>query len=203
MLDATLRPLIDPPLAAIARVLARAGVSPNALSLCGAAAGVAAGCAIAFERYSLAVGLVVLSRLLDGLDGPLARLRGSTAFGGYLDSVCDYVFYAAVPLGFAFARPEFTLPAAVLLASFLLSGASFLAFGAVAATRGLSTDQQGPKSFYYLSGLAEGTETILVFALAMLRPQWFPTLAFGFAALCVLTAAFRLARARALLNSAH
>jgi phosphatidylglycerophosphate synthase len=200
MLDATLRPLIDPPLAAVARALARTGVGANTVSVLGATAGVAAGVAIAWQRYGLALALIALSRLFDGLDGALARLQAPTAFGGYLDSLCDYVFYAAIPLGFAFASPAFTQPAAVLLASFLLSGASFLAFGAVAASRGLSTASQGPKSFYYLAGLAEGTETIAVFVAATLWPQWFAALAYGFAALCVLTAIFRLVRARALLT---
>lgn len=200
MFDAWLRPLIDPPLRATARLLAGGSLTANAVTTLGAAIGAAAGVAIAMQRFGLALLLIVINRILDGLDGALARWRGPTDFGGYLDSIADYVFYAAVPLGFAVAHPAWTLPAAVLLASFLLSGSSFLAFAALATKRGLTTDAQGPKSFFYLRGLAEGTETIAVFILAVLRPDWFAWLAYGFAVLCVLTAAQRLFAARRLLN---
>jgi phosphatidylserine synthase len=199
MLDSTLRPLIDPPLGYVARGMRRLGVSANVLSVLGAFAGAGAGAAIAAQRFGLAVALFVVSRLLDGLDGAVARIHGPTAFGGYLDSVCDYVCYAAIPLGFALALADWALPAAVLLASFILSGASFLAFAAVAAPRGLKTERQGRKSFYYLAGLAEGTETIVVFILMMLQPKWFTALAYGFAAICTLTVFARLASARRLL----
>lgn len=199
MFDAWLRPLIDPPLRATARLLAGGSLTANAVTTLGAAIGAAAGVAIAMQRFGLALLLIVINRILDGLDGALARWRGPTDFGGYLDSIADYVFYAAVPLGFAVAQPGWTLPAAVLLASFLLSGSSFLAFAALAAKRSLATDAQGPKSFFYLRGLAEGTETIAVFILAVLRPDWFAWLAYGFAALCVLTAIQRLLAARRLL----
>lgn len=201
MLDRVVRPLIDPPLNAAARLFARTGLTANAASVLGAAAGVGAGVAIAYQRFGPALGLIALSRLLDGIDGALARLNGKTPFGAYLDSVCDYVFYAAVPLGFAVANAAWTLPAAVLLASFLLSGASFLAFAAVAAERRLATNAQGDKGLYYLAGLAEGTETIAMFVTACLIPSSFPLLALGFAALCALTALVRLLAAHKLLRT--
>ena len=62
---------------------------------------------------------ILLNRLIDGLDGAIARQGGPTPFGGYLDIVCDIAFYAAVPLGFALAAPANALWAAVLLASFV------------------------------------------------------------------------------------
>ncbi len=200
MFDVWMRPLINPPLDAAARLLARSPLSANAVTIVGAAVGVAAGVAIAGQRFGAALLLIALNRILDGLDGALARRRGPTDFGGYLDSVSDYLFYAAVPLGFAVANPVNALPAAALLASFLLSGSSFLAFAALAAKRGLTSAAHGPKSFFYLRGLAEGTETIAVFVLAVLRPDWFAALAYGFAVLCVLTAVQRLIVARRLLR---
>ncbi len=175
-------------------------MTANAVTIVGAAVGTAAGIAIARQRFGAALLLIALNRILDGLDGALARRRGPTDFGGYLDSVADYIFYAAVPLGFAVASPANALPAAALLASFLLSGSSFLAFAALAAKRRLTSDAHGPKSFFYLRGLAEGTETIAVFVLAVLRPDWFAALAYGFAVLCALTALQRLLAARRLLR---
>jgi len=196
MLDSVLRPLIDPPLNRAARLIARSGVSANALTIAGAAVGIGAAAAIASQRYGLGLALVVLNRLLDGLDGPLARLRGSTDFGGYLDIVCDFIFYAAIPLGFGLAEPANRLPALVLLASFLGAGTSFLAYAIIAAKRGMETRAQGDKSFFFAGGLAEGTETIVAFVLACLWPGHFAVIAYTYAAICALTVLGRIASAR-------
>lgn len=200
MFDARLRPLIDPPLNRVAAVLARAGINANALSILGGAAGVAAGVAISFQWFALAVTLILLSRLSDGLDGPVARQTRSTDLGGYLDVVCDYAFYTAVPVGFAMARPEWALPAACLLGGFLMASTSFLGFATLAAKRGLETSAQGKKSFFYLGGLAEGAETILVLTLSALVPAWFPVLAYGYAVICVATVAGRMISAVQILS---
>lgn len=202
MFDARIRPLIDPPLNRMAAQLAKMGITPNALSITGAIAGIFAGVAIAFNQFGLGVALIAVSRISDGLDGPVARQTRSTDLGGYLDVVCDYAFYTAVPLGFAFARPEWALPAACLLGGFLLAATSFLGFAILAAQRGLQTSAQGKKSFFYLGGLAEGTETIAVLALAALLPAWFPVLAYGYAAVCALTVFGRIAAAVTLLKEA-
>ncbi len=196
MLDSVLRPLIDPPLNRAARVIARSGISANSLTIAGAAVAIGAAAAIAAERYGLALALIILNRLLDGLDGPLARIRGSTDFGGYLDIVCDFLFYAAIPLAFGLADSHNLLPALVLLASFLGAGTSFLAYAIIAAKRGIETRAQGAKSFYFAAGLAEGTETIIAFVLACLWPRWFAQIAYGYAALCALTVLGRIATAR-------
>jgi phosphatidylglycerophosphate synthase len=195
MVDSALRSLIDPPLNAAGRVLAGLGVGANAASLLGLVIGVAGAAAIAVQEYGVGVVLILLNRLIDGLDGAIARARGLTDFGGYLDIFADFVFYAAVPVGFAMADPANQLAAAVLLASFIMAGTSFLAWAVFAAKRGLTTRAQGEKSFYYMAGLAEGTETIVVFVACALRPDWFPVVAFGYAVLCVITGFARLALA--------
>jgi phosphatidylglycerophosphate synthase len=121
---------------------------------------------------------------------------GNRANRGFIDIVCDFLVYAAIPLAFAIADPPANaLAAAALLASFIASGVTFLAFATLAAKRGLTTAAQGPKSIYYLAGLAEGAETIIVFAAMMLWPAWFPALAFGFAGLCAVSAAARIVAA--------
>jgi phosphatidylglycerophosphate synthase len=193
MLDSVMRPLIDPPLNAAARLVARTGIAPNVLTLAGVPVAIGAAAAVAAQRYGLALALIAANRLLDGLDGPLARLRGRTSdLGGYLDIVCDFVFYAAIPVGFGLAAQRNLLPAMLLLASFIAAGTSFLAFAVIAAKRGLTTAAQGTKSFYFSAGLAEGTETIAVFALACLWPAAFPQIAYVYAAACVVTLAGRI-----------
>ena len=196
MLDATLRPLIDPPLNVGGRWLAAHDISADAVTLAGLAVSVSAAVAIAMGSFGVGLGLIVLSRLLDGLDGPVSRATTPTAAGGFLDSVCDYVFYAAVPLAFAIAEPATNaLPAAAVLASFLLTCSSFLAYAALAAARGMTTTVRGRKAFFYAGGLIEGTETIAFFVAMVLLPHWFAPLAWTCAALCVLTALARSAEA--------
>lgn len=187
MFDARLRPLIDPVLDRMGAALVGLGVSANQVSLAGAACGALAGVAIGLGQPLEGLALVLASRLLDGLDGAIARVKGPTDFGGYLDILCDYVFYLAVPLGFGLATPG-NLPFALLLvATFTLTAVSFLAYAALAARRGLETRAHGLKSFFYSTGLAEGAETLLAFVLMCLWPVGFPVIASVFAGLCLLT----------------
>lgn len=187
MFDARLRPLIDPPLNRLGRVIARAGITANQVTLAGGAVGVAAGAAISMGAYGVGLALIIVSRVLDGLDGAVARATSTTDLGGYLDILVDFVFYVAVPIGFGFADPENAPYALLLVASFTLTGVSFLAFATIAAKRGLSTSAHGAKSFFYSTGIAEGTETIAVFILMCLAPGWFATIAVLYTGLCVLT----------------
>jgi len=201
MLDPVLRRLIDPPLRRAGIWLAGQGVSANGASLAGLAVGLLAVPALAYGWYDLALLAIVLNRLIDGLDGAIARQRTPTPFGGYLDIMCDMAFYAAVPVGFALASPANAIWAAVLLASFVCTGASFLGRAVLAAERGEIDDgKRGHKSFFYAAGLIEGTETIAAFVLFCLFPGAFPWLAGAFAVLCVWTAAARVVEAYRLVS---
>lgn len=192
MFDPVLRRLIDPPLDQAGAWLAGQGVSANGMSLAGLAVGLLAVPALALGRFDLALAAIMLNRLIDGLDGPIARHSGPTSFGGYLDIMCDMAFYAAVPLGFALAGPGNAPWAALLLASFVCTGASFLGRAVLAAQRGEADDgQRGRKSFFHAAGLIEGSETIAAFVLFCLFPAAFPWLAGVFAVLCFWTAAAR------------
>jgi len=195
VLDTLARRLIDKPLAAAARPLAAAGIGANAITAVGFLLGIGAAAAIACELYFVGLGLLLANRLADGLDGAVARLRGATDFGGFLDIVLDFLVYNALVVGFALAAPANVVPALFLMLSFVGTGTSFLAYAILAAKRGLTHERQGRKSFYYLGGLAEGSETLLFFALACLLPQHFPLLAWIFAGLCALTTLGRIAQA--------
>lgn len=187
MFDAKLRPFIDPALNRIGRSIAALGIGADGVTLTGMAIGMAGAMAIALGHVDIGLAGILLNRLLDGLDGAVARATRLTDFGGYLDIVADFVFYAGVPLGFAIAAPANALPAAVLLASFALTGTSFLAFATIAAKRGIETSAHGRKSFFYNTGLAEGAETIITFVLMCLLAEQFAMIAFIYAGLCVLT----------------
>ena len=192
MFDRRAQALLHPVLNTTARGLVRAGISADALTWLGFAIGIAAALAIAWQAFVVGLVLLLVSRLLDGLDGSVARLTQPTDAGGFLDIALDFLFYAAIPLGFAVADPtNNALPAAVLLASFIGTGSSFLAFAALAEKRGLTDTALPGKSFYFLGGLTEATETITVFAAMCLWPEHFAVLAYGFAALCAITTAMR------------
>lgn len=196
MFDPVLRRLIDPPLNRAGAWLAGQGLSANGTSLAGLAVGLLAVPALAHGRYDLALLAILLNRLIDGLDGPIARQGSPTAFGGYLDIMCDMAFYAAVPVGFALASPVNALSAAFLLASFVCTGASFLGRAVLAAQLGEANDgRRGRKSFFHAAGLIEGSETIAAFVLFCLFPGAFPWLAGLFAGLCFWTAAARVLEA--------
>jgi phosphatidylglycerophosphate synthase len=193
MFDTSLRSWIDPPLNRMAQELARRGVAADQITVAGFGLGLGAAAAIAGGAFGWAMALVAANRLADGLDGAVARITGPTDRGGFLDIALDFAFYAAVPLAFAVHDPAANaLAAAALLAAFLANGGAFLAYAAIAAKRGLTTTAQGLKSIYYLAGLAEGAETIAVFAACCLWPAAFAGIAYGFAALCAVSAAARL-----------
>ncbi len=187
MFDVRLRPLIDPPLNAMGRVISRWGISANAVTLAGLIPALAAAFAIAHHHYLAGLALILVNRLIDGLDGAVARASGISDFGGYLDTLADYVFYVAVPVAFGLATPANTAPAMLLVASFTLTCASFLVFAAIAAKRGQETAAHGTKSIFYSTGLAEGAETIAAFIAMCLWPEQFPAIAIGFAMLCLVT----------------
>jgi phosphatidylglycerophosphate synthase len=196
MLDPYMRRVIDPPLDRMGRRLAGAGISANAVTVAGFAVGLLAISCLALEWYGLALAAILVNRLADGLDGAVARHATLTDFGGYLDIVCDFIFYAGVAFGFALARPENAVAAAFLILSFVGTGTTFLAFAIMAAKRNLASEARGRKSLYYLGGLTEGTETIAVFAIFCLFPGVFPPLAYVFGALCWVTTAARVMTAR-------
>lgn len=187
MFDARLRPLIDPPLNVAGRWLARHGVSANSATILGMLIGIGAAYAVAQGLFYVGLALILVNRIIDGLDGAIARASTLTDFGGYLDIVGDFVFYVAIPVGFALVATQNQLPALILAAAFALTGTSFLAFATLAAKRGVETSAHGRKSFFYNTGLAEGGETIAVFVLMCIFPSHFGPIAYGYAALCVLT----------------
>jgi phosphatidylglycerophosphate synthase len=193
MLDRLLLPLLRPALSLAARGLQRAGVHADHLTLIGFAVGLTAAVAIAFGHAWVGLALLIISRVFDGIDGTLARLTTPTDRGGFLDITLDFLFYASIPLAFAVAQPNANaLPAAVLLAAFIGTATTFLAFATLAAQSGIKSAAFPNKGIYYLGGLTEGTETLVCFALMCLWPAQFAPFAYSFAALCGLTIVTRL-----------
>ena len=192
MLDALIVKYFKEPLRRTAQPLAKANLTATQLTLAGAFSGLLAAVAIMFDVLIAAVIFFGMNRLLDGLDGALARIQGPTERGAFLDITCDFLVYSAIPLAFAIRDPSVSLAAAFLLFSFVGTGSSFLAFSIFAARHGFTNQALKDKSIYYLQGLTEGFETTVVLLLMCLVPEWFEGLAWGFGALCLLTTGSRI-----------
>ena len=193
MLDRHVLPFLREPLTKFARILQKRGMSANSVTLVGFSFGLLAMLCIANEFYILGLLLILINRLADGLDGALARLNGATDLGGYLDITLDFIFYGGIVFAFAIASPQTNaLAATFLLFSFMGTGSTFLAFSVMAAKRNLENKLYGPKSLYFLGGLTEGSETIMVFVLMCLLPNSFASLAYLFGVACLITTVTRL-----------
>jgi phosphatidylglycerophosphate synthase len=193
MLDGMARRVFGPGLDRFGRTLARQGVSADQVTLLGFALGLAAAGAIAATFYLSGLAFILVSRLCDGLDGAVARATATSDRGGFLDIVLDFAFYGLIPLGFVIADPARNAVAgATLLFSFYVNGASFLAYAIMAERRGLRAHHRGKKSLYFTSGLAEASETILVFLLFCIFPAVFSSIAYVFAGLTLVTAVTRI-----------
>ncbi|MFO1131507.1 MAG: CDP-alcohol phosphatidyltransferase family protein [Hyphomicrobiales bacterium] len=193
MLDRLALKLVKPAVDAAALRLARHGIGADQVTLAGLALGLAAAALIATGHSLVALAPLLANRALDGIDGALARLSPASGRGAFLDISLDFVFYAAIPLGFAVAAPDDNaLAAAVLLAAFVVTGTSFLAFAVMAEKKGLKSTSYPSKAFYYLGGLTEGTETIACFLAMCVWPRHFALIAYIYAMLCALTSATRL-----------
>jgi len=188
MIDARILPLQHKLLCPIARLLVGLGVRADQVTIVGFVLGVGALPLLATEHYLWALALILSNRLLDGIDGQVARLTRTTDRGAFLDIALDFMFYALIPLGFAFADSAANaLAAAVLLAAFVGTGSSFLAFSLMAEKRGLHAKNFPSKGIYYLGGLTEGAETIALFVAFCVWPHLFTLLAYCFAFACALT----------------
>lgn len=193
MLDKWAIETISPTLVKCAELLKKMKISADQVTIFGFIAGLLVLPALWYQNYTIALIIILFNRILDGLDGALARIGTPTDAGGFLDITLDFIFYSAVVLGFGLANPaQNALAAATLIFSFIGTGTSFLGFAIMAAKNGIKSIKYPQKSLYYLGGLTEGTETIILFVLFCLLPEYFPKLAYGFAILCGLTTLLRI-----------
>ncbi|MGI9461365.1 MAG: CDP-alcohol phosphatidyltransferase family protein [Alphaproteobacteria bacterium] len=194
MLDQFTKNLLDPPLLALAKILRKFSITANQLSAFGLVISLWLGFTIYQGNFHLAMILILINRLTDGLDGFLARLAGKkTTLGGFIDISNDYVFYGIVPLAFAFYQPSInSLPSVILLFGFLMTAVSFLASALVHEHRASKKNTfQKSKGFFYSFGIMEGTETIVFFLLCCLLPNEYAWMALVVAMICILTAFLR------------
>ena len=181
------------------RALARAGGTPNQVTVVACLLGCGAGALVALGRPVAALGVWLTSRVLDGLDGLLARetQRGS-AFGGYLDITLDMAAYSAMILGFAVARPTHGTAWVAILIGYILVSTSTLALSSLLEARHARGDLTN-RSIAFTPGFAEAGETSLVYALLVLVPAGTTVITWAWVALLAATVVQRTAFARRVL----
>jgi phosphatidylserine synthase len=200
VLDGAARRVLEPGLDRLAAGLDRSWVSPDRITAAGLVLGLGSAGAAALQAWPVALVLWLVSRLADGLDGPLARRRRSrtgepdAGAGGFFDITADFAVYGAgvlgVAVGTAGAGTGPWEPFLLVLLAYYLNGAAFLAFSSIAERSGRRLDDG--RSLSFLGGLAEGTETVVVHALWLLFPDQAWRIAVVWAAVVFLSAAQRM-----------
>lgn len=184
MIDTRLRPLVSRMLHPLVTPLRR--VPPVAVTLLALGFGLGAAIAVAVGMHWVALGCWLVSRLLDGLDGALARRTGTASdFGGLMDMTLDTIVYSAVPIGIAYADGSAATWAlcAVLLGSFYINLTSWSYLAALLEKRGLGAPASGEQTSITMpGGLVEGAETIVAYAVFLALPAIAP---WGFAIMAV------------------
>ena len=184
MMDAPLRRILTRPLNGLARVVDVRWVTPDRLTMAGVVIGLASAAMAAVQWWPLALIAWLVSRLFDGLDGTLARRRRAASphsdssaageAGGFLDIVADFVVYGATVLGVAIgAATAFSAPwwpFLLVMLSYYLNGAAFLAFSSIAERTGRTASDADNRSLFFLGRIAEGGETVLVHSLWLVLP---------------------------------
>lgn len=187
MLDQYLRKIINPFCDLVGKKLSSLGVSANIMTVLGFVLGLAAMFMVYMGYYYAALFFFCGNRFADGIDGAIARDTNLTDFGGFLDIVCDFIIYSGMVFAFGFSNIANTYYALFLIFSFIGPITSFLAYAIIASKRSVITEKRGRKSFYYLGGLCEGTETALVLVFFCLVPGFFNIGCVIFGIMCWIT----------------
>lgn len=145
-------------------------LTPNMISVASMLIAIAAAWLVASGAFVWAVCVWWIGRLLDGTDGIYARATQKTsAFGAFLDIVCDMASYSAMVVGLAIAFPQLGLAWMIVMGLYVLCITSALALGAMEKELGrVPGDNRGLRLG---AGLAEGGETGIAYSIFLLAPS--------------------------------
>jgi phosphatidylglycerophosphate synthase len=187
MFDEPFRARFGPFVRPVARLLARRGVTPDAVTIAAFVLGIGAAVLLASGRTYAALALWLVSRIGDGLDGTLAReIQRSTPFGGYLDITLDMAAYAAMTVGFATLHPHLHAAWLMVLVGYIVVITTTLALSNAAGVLGREVSGTN-RTFQFTPGFAEAGETNVMYVLWVLFPQQVPTLVWIWVAVLIAT----------------
>lgn len=187
MIEPYLRPLYQNILGDPAARLLGKFLSPNKVTLLGILVGMGIIPVLYYGFPLSAFCLLILSGILDTVDGTVARLfYQNSSYGAALDIVGDRIVEFSVLLGLFLISPETrALTSFIMLGSILICVTSFLVVG-------IFSENDSTKSFHYSPGLMERPEAFMFFGLMILFPEIFQLLALLFSFLVFLTALVRM-----------
>jgi phosphatidylglycerophosphate synthase len=145
MLDKSLR-VVKEVVCEPAALVAAKYVTPSQVTILGFVFGLLCPVCIVMDYFVLGFILWLLNRLMDGVDGTIARISNSqTDFGGYLDIICDFIVYSIIPIALVVSRPNETLYIllAFLEASFFVNAASLMFLSAIQEKRSAGAASSG------------------------------------------------------------
>lgn len=193
MLDTNGRKFVEPIIEYGANKLLRLGLTANLVTILAFSVGCTTGLLVYLGQPYYALATLWLSGYLDAVDGSMARLTKTSAWGTVMDVTFDRLVEISIILGLAFRFPASTWALLLLSVSIIVSMTVFLTVGAVSEHRGM-------KSFYYQPGLAERTEGFICFSLMITFQQYLVEITLVFFGMIVFTALQRLSEARKLLK---
>lgn len=162
MIDTNWRGYFQPIFDALGKIFVHLNIKPNTITFFALVIGLLSGAGIALGKPILGIVLLWVSGLLDVLDGSVARLTAkSSKAGAYMDLIFDRMVEAAVILGFAWFFPEGYFAYLLFFVSVIFNFTTFVVAGAL-------FKNQGRKSMHYDVGIAERTETFIVFTIMAL-----------------------------------
>jgi len=170
-----------------------AAIHPNLISVVAMLIGLGSVAAILAQWYWVGLLLWAVNRIMDGLDGVVARVHQKQSdFGGYLDLFLDFIIYLAVPIAFMADMPTtINLWAGIfLLTSYVLNSISWTTLAALLEKRQRQTVNR-LTSMEMPTGLVEGAETIVFYTLFYLLPGYIAVLFTVMAILVIFTASQR------------
>lgn len=198
MLPAPLVPFLMPQLEAISKNLVERGVPANLLTFISFIAAIGVMASIGLHLYWLAVIMLLINRICDGIDGIVARLHAAqhggvlSPFGTFADTLTDIFLYGGIVFAFVLAGPSgFGLPAAFLLFSWLLSAFASLAFDIEAESKGLEDEHRYKNALFFFDGVSSQMEMTIILFLMCVFPAFFPAIAALYGLICMLTVGSR------------
>jgi len=166
MLESQVRSKVQPLFDKVGSFLIPYNITPNMITLFAFVSGIASGVMICFGKMIPALALLILSGLLDILDGTVARLgKRSHAVGAYVDLISDRLVEAAVIFGFAVQYPQHSLSYLIFLIAVLMHFSTFVVAGTL-------FPNMGKKSMHYDASIVERAEAFFFFFFMMLFPEW-------------------------------
>ena len=150
-------------------------VTPLHVTTSAFSAGLAACYSASQQQVLLSVFFWLLNRVLDCLDGALARHRKAASdLGGFLDLLGDFIIYSLLPISLAMGQPDAWEAVAILEASFHVNNFILFYVAAIAEKKAVANGAKSKEltSLMMKPALIEGMESGILFTAMVVFPEY-------------------------------